>query len=260
MKKGNSILKSALVLTSAAFFSVIFLSSCLKNNDNVEPDPVAGLMAFNLAPDQPAIGIKLSGNNLTSTPLSYINYTGGYLPIYPGSRSIAAFDADSGESFTSSDFTFDENSYYSLFVAGTENGYQNIVVKDPLDSLPVVSGKAYIRYINAVVDGGETEVTISNGGGNLVNQNATFATVSDFVEAEAGDVTIAINNSDNVQADRTITLEDRKVYTILLTGIAGSDDAATKVQIKYIENGTLTEEATTQQGISLRSPNSILMQ
>ena len=112
----------------------------------------AGLMAFNLSPDKPAIGIALSGSNLTNAALGYTNYTGGYLNIYSGSRTIEAYDAGGGNTFTASDYNFEQNKYYSLFIVGKDSAYRNIVVNDQLDSLSANSGKAFIRYVNAVPD------------------------------------------------------------------------------------------------------------
>ncbi len=257
MKRENSIFKKISVI--AAFLSVLFFSSCLKSNDNTPPTPVAGLMAFNLAPDQNAIGIKLSGNNITNNALSYINYTGGYLPVYTGKRAVEAFNANSGISFASSEFTFDENIYSSLFVLGTEDAYQNVIVNDKLNGVTATPGKALVRYINAIINPGESEVSINNEQGNVLNQNTAFPAVSDFVEVNAGEIEIGINNGTNISATRTITVAEKKVYTILFTGIPEASDAEKEVQIKYVENGTLSENETAQQGINLRTPNTIFI-
>lgn len=76
---------------------MIFLfSSCKKTPDTGSQLPVAGLMAFNLVPDQASVGFTVSGQNLTNSPLLYTNYTGDYLRIYAGNRDIASFDFNSG--------------------------------------------------------------------------------------------------------------------------------------------------------------------
>ena len=246
------------ILAAGALFSVIVFSSCLKSNDNNNPGtPASGLMAFNLSPDKPAIGIALSGSNLTNTALGYTNYTGGYLNIYSGSRTVQAYDAGSGNAFTASDYNFEQNKYYSLFIAGKDSTYRNIIVNDQLDSLPSASGKAYIRYINAVPDSSRPLVTVSDKAGSVISENADFASVSGFIEINTGDANIAINNNNDIQATRTITLEERKVYTILFSGIPGSTDTTQSVQIKYIENGTLDADSTAQQGVSAVSPRSV---
>lgn len=228
---------------SAVLLSVILFSSCMKNNNNNPETPIAGLMAFNLAPQQTAIGFQLSGNNLTNTALAYTNYTGGYLGIYTGARSVTAFDANTNSILTSSDYTFDKDKYYSLFLVG-DTAYQNIVVNDNIDSLSGTNGKAYIRYINAIADGGTPTANISENSTSLISENAAFKNVSSFVAATPGSVHISINNNSNIQASRTITLEERKVYTVLLLGVPGSADSLRSVQIRYIENGTLSADTT----------------
>src|SRR5690606_29329982 len=137
-----------LALSGVAAVLLIF-ASC-KKSDNQNPDiPAAGLMAFNLAPEKSGIGFTLSGNNLTSSPLTYTSYTGGYHGIYTGTRTVASFDDTNGNTITSRDFTFDQDKYYSLFLVGYGSAYKNVIVDDNLDSLSATSGKAYIRYINA---------------------------------------------------------------------------------------------------------------
>lgn len=255
MKNLMSIRKQLFALTAIAFSAVLF-SSCLKNNnDNNNDVSAAGLMAFNLAPNKSAIGFSLSGNSLTSTALAYTNYTGNYLGVYTGTRSITAFDANTNSSITSTEATFDKDKYYSLFLVG-DTAYKNVVVSDNIDSLSGTSGVAYVRYINAIPDSSNPIVTLTQGGNNVVNENAAFSNVSHFTPFTAGDITIAVNNNGGIQASRNITLEQRKVYTALLIGIPGSTDTAKAVKIKYIENGTLSADSTTQ-GFSKASPKVI---
>lgn len=257
MKNLMSIRKQLFALSVIAF-SVVLFSSCLKNKDDNNTVPAAGLMAFNLAPNKPAIGFSLSGNSLTSTPLAYTNYTGNYLGVYTGSRTIVAFDANSSSSLASVNATFDKDKYYSLFLVG-DTSYQNVVVSDNIDSLSGTSGMAYVRYINAIPDSSHPIVTLTQGGSNIINENATFSTVSHFTPVTPGDVTIGVNNNSSIQASRNITLEQRKVYTALLIGIPGSTDTAKAVKIKYILNGTLSADSTTQ-GFSRTSPKVINIQ
>ena len=226
------------------FLGTVSFSSCLKDDGDNTQVPVAGLMAFNLAPDASAIGFMLSGNNLTSSPLGYTNYTGGYMGIFTGPRSITAFDALTGNTLTSSDYTFDQDKYYSLFLVG-DTAYQNVVVKDNIDTLPGTSGVAYVRYINAITGDVIPAVKISQNGSDVVNDNADFGSVSDFTAVTPGQIVININSGDTLQADRTITVEERKVYTALLIGKPGASDTTQSVKIKYIENGTLTPDSTT---------------
>src|SRR5690606_23568302 len=113
------------------------------------PDiPAAGLMAFNLAPDVPSAGIAIGGNNAVGN-LPYGSYTGGYLAVYTGDRTLESFNAASGARLASGNFGFADSSYYSVFVVGTNNNYSNVVVKDDITDL-TANGSAYVRYINAI--------------------------------------------------------------------------------------------------------------
>jgi hypothetical protein len=234
--------RSFLPVLAVAMAGVLF-TACLKDKDNDNNDiPAAGLMAFNLAPNQQSVVVTLSGNTLTQTPLGYTNYTGGYQPIYVGNRSVQAFDYPNNSPLASTNFTFGQDKYYSLFVVGYADSYRNVVAVDSIDSLPV-NGSAYIRYINAITDSvNASNVTITAGGNNIVNESAAYASVSEFKPVNAGEVSVLVKNNNGVDANRSFTVEQNKIYTVLLTGVPGTTDENNKVQIKYVSNGTLTSD------------------
>lgn len=221
---------------------VLLLAACSKfdNDDNNSGTPVSGLMAFNLVPDKDAIGISLNGNNLTPTPLNYTSFTGTYQRVFAGNRQIESYEINSDSTLATSAFAFEPDKFYSLFVTGANGEYRNIIVRDNVDSLSAESGKAYLRYINAIPDSTKPTVTITAGGGEIFNSEAGYSTVSEFAEANPGQVSIAVKNNSTINADRTISLEQGKVYTILLLGLPEAGDTTHKVQIRYIENGSLS--------------------
>jgi hypothetical protein len=118
-------------------------------------------------------------------------------------------------------------------------------VKDNIDTLPGTAGIAYVRYINAITGAVTPTVKISQNGNDVVNDDAAFGSVSEFAALAPGQITINVNSGDTVQADRSISIEERKVYTALLIGKPGVSDTAQSVKIKYIENGTLSPDSTT---------------
>jgi hypothetical protein len=248
MKKNlmSTVRRNLLVLGGVVLVG-IGLSACSKSDDNSNPDvPVAGLMAFNLSTDQDGVGITLSGNNLVSSALNYTSYTGGYLGVYTGTRAVRSFNAASGTTLAETSNDFAANKYYSLFVAGANSSYRNIVVLDNFDSLATGNNQAYIRYVNAIPDSAKPNVTIVGNGQTVINDNnAGFAAVSNFVAVSPGDVTITASNGGTIQTTRTISVTQPKIYTVLLVGVPGATDANKAVQIKYIENGSLS--ATSQQ-------------
>ncbi|MFD2524970.1 DUF4397 domain-containing protein [Flavihumibacter stibioxidans] len=220
----------------------MLLTSCLKTEDNTPDIPVAGLMAFNLATDKEGITINLSGNNINNQPLAFGNYTGGYVNIYPGTRPTMAIDAYSGAAITSTtNYTYDSSRYYSLFTIGADSNYSNIIVEDGLDSLDLMAGKAWVRFIHAIPDSGQAVILLSAAGSGNITENSSFGTVSEFAAVNAGEITVSISNDANINVSRTFAAAENKVYTVLLMGDPNATDPGRAVQIKYIVNGTVTD-------------------
>jgi hypothetical protein len=225
----------------AAVFAASVLGACNKKDAVATHIPAAGIMVFNLAPDKDGIGVTLSGNLLNSTPLGYTDFNGTYQSIYTGTRDIRSFDLRDSVLATS-DFTFDDNSYYSVFVTGSNGSYQNIAVKDDIDS-NATADKAYVRYINAIPDSTAPVVSITSGETSVSQTSAPFNTVSSFIPVDAGDITITASNGSDISTDRTLALENGKVYTVLIVGVPGETDNERKVQIRYVVNGSVPAAA-----------------
>ena len=241
MKNFFSSIRMSLIPVNGLLAVTILFSACSKfKNDNNTNTPVAGLLSFNLALDKSAVGIALGGNNLTNSPLAYTNYSGTYQLVYPGSRTVESYDYLTDSTINKVDYNFTSDKYYSLFVVGANGSYKNVITNDNFDSLTLITGKAYVRYINAIPDSTKPLVTVTANGSNVINDNASFTGISDFKEINTGNVEVKINNSTTINASRTITLEQGKVYTILLVGIPGQTDATKAVQIKYITNGSVS--------------------
>lgn len=229
--------KSGLVAMAGALSLTILFSACRKSNDtpNIQ---TAGLMAFNLAPDKNTIGFSLSGSNLTYSPLNYSSFTGYYLNIYPGPRTVESYDMSGIVATTAG--SFETGKYYSVFLVGANGIYKNVVTHDNIDTLTAPNGVAYIRYINAIPDSSKPVVTITSAGGNVFSETAGFATISGFAAVAPGDVAVSVSNEGSINANRTITLESKKVYTVLLQGIPGSTETDKAVQVKFVANGQVT--------------------
>jgi len=143
-----------------------------------------------------------------------------------------------GTTIAISSTTFADSAYYSAFVMGANGNYRNVVVKDEVDLVTPVAGKAWVRYVNAIPDSVSTpSVTVGTN-----TESAPYATVSAFAQVDAGPVNIAVTNGGSINATRTITMEENKVYTVLLAGLPGATDPVNAVQIRFITNGTATQE------------------
>ncbi|HEY0433683.1 MAG TPA: DUF4397 domain-containing protein [Chitinophagaceae bacterium] len=233
------LLNHRFVVGSALALVVGFgMIACNKDKNQVGvTNPVSGLMAFNLASDK-SVSVTLSGNPIANTPLAFTGYTGNYLTVFSGPRLVQSFDYTTGGVLDSVTYNFVENKYYSLFVTGANGHYHNFLVNDNYDSLN--TSQANIRYVSAIADSSAPAVTVSANGANVVQANASFGTVSAFTPVTAGDVTVSISNGGTYSKSRTFTVDQHKAYTVLLAGnpaSAGPDS----LQIRYVENGTLTQ-------------------
>ena len=242
MKILFSLRRFVTILTGIVSLSMLLWSCTKFNDDNNSNTPAAGLMSFNLAPDQSGVYITLSGNNLSNVPLAYTSYSGVYQAIFPGERPVQSFSYPSDSALAQVNHVFTPDKYYSVFVIGANGHYQNLVTDDNFDSLAAKSGKAFVRYINAIADSSKPLVTIAANGNNVVSNNASFASVSDFATIDAGDVAVKVNSGSSIDVSRNITLEQNKVYTVLLVGTPGAADPTKAVQIKFISNGTVTDQ------------------
>jgi Domain of unknown function (DUF4397) len=236
----NAIIKP---LTGLGLAALLF-TSCKKDdvNDDVKT-PVAGVMAFNLATDQPNIGFTLSGNNLGNAQLAYTNFTGAYLPVFTGDREVRSFDYATGSTLAITNNNFADSNYYSAFLLGVNGKYRNLVVKDEVRPLTPSAGKAWVRYINAIADtvAPAPLVKIGPDGEEAFNETAAYTTISAFKQVNAGLVNTSVNNGGTITATRAITLEENKIYTVLFTGLPGQTDNTKAVQVKFIQNGSATQ-------------------
>lgn len=239
MKKILNYVKQKRWLVLMSGLTILF-AACQKDI-NTTHIPTSGLMAVNLIPDKVSVGFVISNQYLTNTPLSYSNYSGTYVSVYSGNRSIGLHDVTGDSSLAASSMNFEAGKYYSAFALGANGHYQNLIVNDNLDSIPDSTSEAFVRYINAIPDSSKPMVTIAVGGTNVVNDaNASYGGVSAFKKITPGDITIEVSNGTNISATRTITVEKGKVYTILLMGIPDATDEVNKVQVKFIVNGSVS--------------------
>lgn len=233
---------SRLLILGTIILTVFVLNSCQKEVTSVPHTPAAGLMVFNLAPDQNAVGVSVSGNNFTNGPLAYTNFNGAYTSIYAGNHDVTYFNPTSDSTLATATQTFQDSGYYSSFFVGANSNYKNIIVRDNFDSLSSSSGQAYVRYINAIPDSTITpNVTVSANGANVFSDAAAFGNVSDFKGVTPGSISINVNAESAVNASRTISVDAGKIYTLLLIGEPSQTDTSKAVQIKYIQNGQLTK-------------------
>ena len=109
-------------------------------------------------------------------------------------------------------------------------------MQDDYDQVTPVSGKAWVRYINAIADS-TLSSSVSIG---MVDDNSAYGTVSPFNQVNAGSVDVTVSSGSSFDVQRTIELEENKIYTILFIGSPNHQDPDKTVAIRFIENGTAT--------------------
>ena len=217
----------------------LLFSACKKDVDTPQT-PASGLMVFNLIPDRSAIGFVMSNQLITNAPLGYTNYSGNYISVYSGSRSVGLYDVAGDSTITDVTLDFEPDKYYSAFALGADGNYRTVIVDDKLNDIPDSTGQSFVRYINAIPDSSKPAVTIAASGTNVVDDDmSSYGNVSGFEKITPGEITITVSNGTNISATRNITVEQGKVYTILLLGLPDATDDANKVQIKFITNGSV---------------------
>lgn len=221
--------------------SLTLIFAACKKNDVVNESPTSGLMAFNLIPEEGGVDFVMSNRAITNSPLTFTNYSGTYLSVFSGNRSVALYSAQDDSAFAEVSQVFEPKKYYSIFALGANGKYSALLVNDRLDEIPDSTNEAFVRYINAIPDSIKPTVGISINETSLVNDNnAGFGTISSFKETNPGEATIKVIDQGNVLTSRTITLEKGKIYTILLVGDPAATSDVNKVQIKFIVNGTVS--------------------
>lgn len=234
--------RTGMLVAGCAVVAGAGMVSCSKTdlNNGGGNEAIAVLMAANLS-DKSGMGVSLSGGNLVNNAIGYRGYT-SYLSIYPGSSVVRSFDGTNGASLAETQYSFDTSKYYSLFVAGANGTYRNVLVRDNYDSLSGADNKAYVRFVNAIPDSAKPVVTITTLSGQTVDTDpaAAFTKVSAFTGVGSDSIRITASNGGTIQTTRTIKVTAPKVYTILLTGFPGTTDTSKTVRISLIENGSLS--------------------
>ncbi|SIT25249.1 protein of unknown function [Filimonas lacunae] len=238
MKRNVLSLVRNVMMTGCVLIAAGAVMSCSKSSDyNGNQGSVSAAIAvFNLS-DQSGVNISLGGSVLYNTSLVYPSYM-DYQAIRPGTYTVRSFVASSNTTLAESSFNFDTANYHTVVIAGANNNYKNITVRDNFDNLSGTNGKAYVRFINAVPDSTQPTVTIS-GGTSPISFVSGFGISSDFKEVTPGDITIKADNGATINASSVLAAQATGVYTAVVMGFPGSTDTAKAVKVKFILNGRL---------------------
>ena len=227
MKPSQSKNKTALAFV-LLFSGVIFLSSCLKNNDDFTPTTsyfsiVNGYSGLN------SLDFYLDGLKANTQPLLYKQST-EYLQVYSGGRRLTITKGGTTDILSDGGIQLANDKYYSVFLyrknATDTSGISGLGAVDDL-SAPSAS-KAKIRLANLTPGDVKIDVYIKGTADTLFG-NRAFKAVSAFKEIDPTVTALEIHETGNpeVKLEVPVTLQAGKIYTVSTNGIWTSTDPAT---------------------------------
>lgn len=228
MKPSQSKNKTALTFV-ILFCGVIFLSSCLKNNDDFTPitaffSVVNGYSSLN------SVDVYLDQQRTNTQPLLYKQNT-EYLQAYSGRRRLTITEGGTTDILIDGAVDLSNDRYYSIFIARrSATNADSIAGIQVLDDLAAPSGTtAKIRFANLTPGNIKVDVYVKGVADTLFG-NKGFATVSAFKEVDPTKVTaieIRETGKPEVKLEVPLTLQAGKIYTLSTNGLWTSTSPAT---------------------------------
>lgn len=233
-------MKKNLLGIIAVFSSVIFLTSCIDNNNTTQPQTGAFLLA-QTSPDAPNVGVYINGSIFDTLHFgNYTRYIGG---ITPGTYAFAADSfgiQNPANAKLKSNVTIDANQYYSYFVIDSFSKLKAAWVSDVFQAPS--SDSVYVRFFNFCPNTAEP-LNLVDADNNVWSQLRNFNDQSNpqfvaFTERVAGTYTLSLKTASGtvLTTQDDVKLIGGHVYTLFAKGIIGSTDATKALSIGIIQN------------------------
>jgi hypothetical protein len=236
MKNVRTPLKKYLRLLLAPGMLLLFLSSCIKDNNNYVAPPVAYLSFVQASTDEPPISFYLNSDLVNNyQPILYGNHF-GYINAYAGARTANFDNAYTGAQLLSQSITLNQNTYYTLFLANTATSPQTLLLLDSLNKPN--QGEATIRFVNLSPDAGPVDL-VAKGTTTTTIANKPFLGYSASINVPAGAYQLQVNatgTSTALATMTTITLGPGGVYTVWLYGLKNNTTPADVATIGVMTN------------------------
>ncbi len=216
---------------SFLFFALMLLglSSCIKK------DPIMRISQVVMVPLSPNAGSVdfVINNQIFATTVGYSTTTGTatytlpYYTITPGSTTIQFNPTGQTTPYASTSQTLDEDMAYTAFLIDSSNKTKLAFVKDDVEAPN--PGRVKIRFFHFSPNAPALDVSLGAAGATLFrnrsfNDQATDATLQDFIEVDPGIVTFAFktaNTSTVLYTTSNINLLPDRIYTIAARGFVG---------------------------------------
>lgn len=221
------------ILSLLIMFSVSIVTGCKKPGVTYENFQASNLAVFDCWND--GIDTKLLFSLDTSHALHNGSLTFGrildYLVVYSGNRTAKFLNADDNSPVASTTIALEDKKVYSLFLTGTLNSAEAVLVGDDVAQNPSPY-KYKLRVANMVTEtNANYTVSIATAGAPIssrvaIESNVGYKTVTAFKEfneirAKHYDI-YAINPGVDTIKEADVLLTGERSYTICLMGQKGS--------------------------------------
>lgn len=234
IKLGKRTLGAATIL-----FSVLFLSSCLKNDDTDYTPAQSNVLIVNAYPASSEDGVIFGYNGYyvdKDQPIAYGDYSRYYRGLYAG-FTLSFFRASSPQTVLAEGGSPGENLNWSVFFTGkrlNDGGDSTFAIKDKFEK--PAGGKANIRFVNASKSLGDLDFTVGTEKASAVK----FGTATDFKTYNADgstamDVAVAAVGGTTNLATLNFTPKSGNTYTVYVFGLK-TETGAKRVQLKFIDH------------------------
>lgn len=221
-----------LIIIAFFSFSLLFLSSCLKNSDSDNNTIGSALTVIHASPDTEPFDFVLNRSAVLPQNVSYATRI-PYFSLYSGTYEARFYKHNTyTDPLYSTDINLAQGKYYSLFLTGLEADLTNLLIEDDL-SRPE-EGKAKLRFVNVSPDAGALDFSIVTD--SLFASNKNFKEYTAFYNIAPGtySATFSSHTGEAVDFDFELKLERGKTYTVVARGLVETTNEDQK-----LENGLI---------------------
>ncbi len=215
--------------------STICLFGCLPdNNDQPLPD-TAFVTIYHGSPDAPEIDIYAEARKITQSPLRF-GESFPYSQFFVGKRLLRFSPHLAVNTLLESEFTFEKNKVYSVFLANTVSELQAIQVEDIWTEPD--ADHAQIRLAHLSPDSGEIEV-ILNQNIRHFGEGHSFREISEFKKIEKGKYRVEVISKatgEVLVSSNEIDLRGNRVYSLVIRGFETPINTNKPLSIQLITN------------------------
>lgn len=205
---------------------IVFLSSCLDDDNTTEPIPLGYVSIYHAAPDAPPLDIMVDDRRVNTQPFGYSDYS-GYLNFYTGSRKVKFSSVNAANPLIDTVFDVAEGKAYSIFVINRLANIETLVVQDSAGA--PAAGKAMVRFVQLSPDAPAIDVADANG---TLFTNTSFKQATAFTEVDAKTYSFDVKSAADEQVlvtAKDVVIQAGGFYTIVTRGFKAPPSGNTNV-------------------------------